>query len=135
LYGRRSAPARQQRGVNVEAAPLRDLEHRGGKYEAIGDHDQQVDLCGPQHLECFGCLEARGLVHVEPKFERPPLDGTWVLALPTASRPVRLSKNRSDRMALGQPFERRNREVRRAGEAQLQRRSAAQGSKSRRVRA
>jgi hypothetical protein len=38
-------------------------------------------------------------------------------------------------MPFGQPFERRNREVRRAGEAQLQSRSSAQGSKSRRVRA
>jgi hypothetical protein len=38
-------------------------------------------------------------------------------------------------MSLGQPFQRRYREVRRAGEAQLQGRSAAQGSKSRRVRA
>jgi hypothetical protein len=34
-----------------------------------------------------------------------------------------------------QYFQRRNREVRRAGEAQLQRRNGAQGSKSRRVRA
>jgi hypothetical protein len=36
---------------------------------------------------------------------------------------------------LRQHLQRRNREVRRAGEAQLQRRSGAQGSKSRRVSA
>jgi hypothetical protein len=52
--------------------------------------------------------------------------------LTAAGGPVRLGEYRANSVLRGQPVECRHGEVRRAGEAQPQRRVGAQGSKSRR---
>ena len=42
LYRRRAAPARQQRGVNIEASQARQRQHGGGQNEPIGHHHHQL---------------------------------------------------------------------------------------------
>ena len=135
LNGRRAAPARQQRSVNIDAAILGKLEHGGRQNQAVGDHDQGIDRRGSQHFDRPGRSKARGLMHGQSEPERAALDGTQVQRLTPARRSVRLGENGGYGMQRGEPLQRRNREVRRAGEAQPQGRSGAQGSKSRRVRA
>ena len=44
LDGCRAPPARQERGVDVEAAEPRRIEHRLRQEQAIGDHDGRIGL-------------------------------------------------------------------------------------------
>ena len=54
LNGRGAAPARQQRGMNVDAAEPGKPEHGGGKNQAVGDHNQRVDVRRAQQLHSLG---------------------------------------------------------------------------------
>ena len=89
-----------------------------------------------QHFKRLRILEARRLMYGQSEFERAALHRTDVQRLTPAGGPVRLGENGADRMLRGQQLQGGNCEVRRAGEAQLQRRDGGvQCSKSRRVRA
>jgi hypothetical protein len=75
-------------------------------------------------------------VHRQAEVERATFHGTHMQQPATAGGAIRLREYGANPMLRGQPVERGNCEVRRAGEAQLQRRgSGAQSSKSRRVSA
>jgi hypothetical protein len=47
---RRAAPARQQRGVDVDAAAARQVEHGLRQDQAVGGHHQQIRRGGQQGL-------------------------------------------------------------------------------------
>ena len=49
LYGCGAAPARQERGMDIDTTQPRHRQHRGRQNQAIGDHDHQV---GPESIEC-----------------------------------------------------------------------------------
>jgi hypothetical protein len=72
-------------------------------------------------------------MHGQPKRQCAALHGTYSQCLATAGRTVGLGEYGANTVPFGEPLQRRNGEVRRAGEAQLQRgRSSAQGSQGRR---
>ena len=57
LYGRGAAPARQQRGVNVQAAQGKKLQTPSGQDEAVSDHHHQFDpVLAKRFKRGFGLL-------------------------------------------------------------------------------
>ena len=48
-----AAPARQQRGMDVQAAQPGQVQHRLRQQQAIGGHHHHVRLQGPQGCQCF----------------------------------------------------------------------------------
>jgi hypothetical protein len=130
----RSAP--NAASVNVDAAKLWNFESGSRKNQPVGHHHQHIQAHGSKQLQRFGRLEVGRLMHGQSEFEGAALDRADMQHLTSARRPVRLRENSRDAVLWRQSLERRNCEVRSAGEAQLQcRGSGAQGSKSRRVSA
>ena len=127
MDGRRAAPARQQGGVNVDAAPFRYRQRSCGKNQAISDHDQRIELSIAEQRKRFRRPEIHRLMHGQSQLERAALHRAHLQCLPAAGGPIRLRENCRDTVLPGQFLERRHREVGRAGEAQLQRRSVARG--------
>ena len=59
LDRRRAPPARQQRGVQVEAPLGRRVENGFRQDQAIGDDDRDVGLVAGKERRRFGCTQAR----------------------------------------------------------------------------
>ena len=62
LYRRGSSPARQQRGVHVDAGEARQVKHGFRQQQAIGDNDDHIR---PKAEQCFlygGRFERFGLL-------------------------------------------------------------------------
>ncbi len=78
LHRRRAAPARQQRGMDVEAAQAGRLDHRLRQDQSISDDDSGIGGgVGPCVLEkvlerrlLFRALQAFRRPHLKPFFER-----------------------------------------------------------------
>ena len=63
LDGRRAAPARQQRRVDVEATARRDAKHRCGKQQAVGRDDHHVGAaCANRSRVRRGIFQRGGLL-------------------------------------------------------------------------
>ena len=63
LDGRGAAQARQQRGMHVDGAKARDVQHRLRQYQAVRGHHQHVGAQGTQFRNGVLGLEIQGLVH------------------------------------------------------------------------
>ena len=90
LDRRRTAPARQQRGMHVPTAVQRDVEHRLRQDQAIGHHHHQVGLERTQRLFRNGGPEVFRLQHRDAALHRLPLDRRRGQPATTACRAVRL---------------------------------------------
>ena len=75
LDGCGTAPARQQRGVDVEAAVARDVEHGLRQQQAVGGHHHDVGFHSAQHFLCGLAFQAFGLGYLKTEFERGFFDG------------------------------------------------------------
>ena len=115
LDGGRAAPARQQRGMNVQAAQPGQIQHRLRQQQAIGGHHHHVRLQGPQGCQRFlgpligrltpgpalfgltGCRRADaqrlGLKDRKVGNQCTLLDGRRQQFLTTACRSVRLAEH------------------------------------------
>ena len=71
LDRRRTAPAWQQRGVAVDAAQARNIQHHLRQDQAVGDHHQQVGLERGQFGLGVGVAQGRRLQHRDVVFQRP----------------------------------------------------------------
>ena len=122
LDRRRAAPARQQRGMDVQRALRRGLEQRRRQEQAVGGDDQRVRLRGhaPRSASC-GVLSAQRLEHGEPALRREMLDRARRRSHAAAGRPVGLRQNERDVVAGVQQARQRARgELGRAGEDEAQ---------------
>ena len=61
LNGGSTAPARQQRGVDVQAASARNGEDFGGQQQAVGGHHHHIGLLCGQECGSFGVAQGGGL--------------------------------------------------------------------------
>ena len=105
LNGRRTAPARQQRGVDVDAAQFRRGESGRRQNQAVGHHDQCIE---PQVAQMFRSRSYRNWPADgrEPEFERTELDG--LAASAGRARPVgRLGEHGANLLGARQCVERR----------------------------
>ena len=89
LNGRRAAPARQQRRVNVEAAMARPCQDRGRQDESVGRYGKHVDRDREQRRARRLVQQRRRLQHGEAAFQRQPLDGRRFGPEPAPARSVR----------------------------------------------
>ena len=96
LDRRRTAPARQQRGVTVDAAEARNIQHHLRQDQAVGHHHQQVGLERCQFG--LGGRVAQGLRLVDGNLvlQGQLLDRAGHQFLPAASRAIRLGVDRDD---------------------------------------
>ena len=95
------------------------LKHGGRQNQAVRDHDQRIELQAAQNLERFRRLETRRLVHAEAQLERAAFSPG--LACNDWPRPAGRSgwvNTAQIRCACASALERRNGELRRAGEPQ-----------------
>ena len=104
VYGRRAPPARQQAGVNVQAAQARHLQRPDRQDEAVGGHHHHVGL-HRLHRRA-GRLRLVGKAPIQPQAarlkhlacgqavrQRPLLDGRSLLFHAPAGGPVRLGEH------------------------------------------
>ncbi len=63
LNGRRAAPAGKQRGVYVDAAQARRIQHCLGEQQPVGHHDHHIGVQGRQLGLGLGVFQADGLIH------------------------------------------------------------------------
>ncbi len=121
----RPAPARQQAGVDIQAAAPRRLQHRRRQDQAVGRHHRRIQP--KRRKRRLGrCIAAqpRLRAHLQPQFVRGTMHGAALHCLPAAGRPRRLAIHRSDRMPrLDQRPQRRDGEIRAAHEGQAHRRA------------
>jgi hypothetical protein len=116
LDGRRTAPARQQRRVNVEAAVARMIEHGLRQDEAVGRDHHDVRRDGQQRRLLLGAAEPFRLVNRHAMAGGEALDRARRQMLAAASGPVGLGEHQRHRgRRPGSPPGLRG-EFRRAGE-------------------
>ena len=106
LESRRAAPARQQRGVDVQAAMTRASEHRLGQQQSIGR-----DHCGiePKRRErrlLVRAAQRGGAAYGQAKQPRAQLDRRRAIGLAAPRRPRRLRVDAGD-LVPGRPPARR----------------------------
>jgi hypothetical protein len=98
LDGRRAAPARQQRGVDIQAPEARQLQYRIRQDLAIG-HDDHDIRCQHREVRARGRIAQGGrLRHPQTVPLRDLLDGTGSQQAAAALRPVRLGEDADDGM-------------------------------------
>ena len=83
---RGAAPARQQRGVQIEAAERHRFQDRLGKDQAIGDHDRRLGAMGAKALRRFGRPQRIGGQHREAEAPGLALDRARLLLHAAAGR-------------------------------------------------
>ncbi len=109
---RRTAPARKQRGVDIDAAVVRDFEHLFRNDLPEGDHREHV---GPQRPELVGergAADTLRLQHVDAMRQRAPFHGGSLIAQTTTRRAIGL-RDDGEHAVRGrgqQRFKRRDRE-------------------------
>ena len=132
LNRRGAAPTRQQRGMDVDTAELRQAQRGRRQQQTVGNDDERVELQALEYRQCLRRFETRWLMYAKPMLEGECFDGTRVQRHAAPGRAVRLGEYGADSMCPPQRVERRNSKLRRAGETQPQgRNDGAQGSKSR----
>ena len=117
LDRRRPPPARQQRGVKVETAMARRIQHRLRQEEAIGHHHRHIGVQRGQSLAVRRIAKVQRGADLQPQFRSSRTHGrrAFLSAAPGAAR--RLGVDGGDIVAcVDQRIQRRNREVRRSHE-------------------
>ena len=74
LYRGGTAPARQQRGVDVEAAVRGRVEHGLRQNQPVGGHHHHVGILGAQQGLCFFVAQRCGLGDGQTQFKRGLFD-------------------------------------------------------------
>jgi hypothetical protein len=120
LNGRGAAIPRQERGVNVDRAARRRVEHGLRQDLSEGDDDGDVGAERAQPLGPLGVAQARRLEHRQPGRQRGRLDRRRRQPLAAVRGPIRLGDGGNDRMVPVNRLERRERERRRTVEQDLQ---------------
>jgi hypothetical protein len=117
---RRAAPARQQRGMDVDAAAAREVEHGLRQDQAVGRHHHELGAGGAggaERLVRCRILEPLGLGNRDAVGQRDLLDGGGLQRHAASGGPVGLGQHQSHLVAGGQQgFQCASREIRRAGE-------------------
>jgi len=90
LDRRRAAPARQQRGVAVDAAQARSIQHHLWQDQAIGDHYHQVRRERGQFGLGGRVAQGLRLVHGDAVLQSQLFDRAGHQFLPAAGRAIRL---------------------------------------------
>ena len=117
LDRRRTAPARQQRRVDVEAAGPRQRERLGGQDQPVGDHHHHIRFPSRQGLAALGGAQRGGLRHRQAVREGEFFDRAMLDAPPAPRGPVGLGEHSHHLVAGGdQRRERRHGELRGPGE-------------------
>ncbi len=118
---RRASPARQQRGVDVQAPATRYREHRRRQDQPVGHHDHQFGRVAGQGRHRRGILQRGRLLDGQAERERALLDRARRELEAAACRSVRLGIDSRD-LVTGRVQRRqgRHREVGGAGEDQAQ---------------
>ena len=125
--GRRPAPARQQRGVEVEAAAARRGEHGGRQEDAVGDGDDGVESGGQDFA-----FETRRSPHIEAGGRGGAVHGARAGAPAAPRGPRRPGIDAQNAVAGGADgVERRHGELRRAHERDAQTHAGASPKRSR----
>ncbi len=122
LDGRCAAVFREQRGVQVDVAERREIEHPLGNDAAVADDDDGVRLEGGElGAEIVVGLDAVGLGDGEIQFERGFFDGRWDEFEAASFGTIGLSHDEMDAEAgVDQLFKRGDGEVRRAAENEIE---------------
>ncbi len=116
LYRRRAAPARQQRGMHVEAAFRRDIENVLRKNKPVSRHDEDIRIECRDLRHGIRVLEGHRLQHLDTVVEGEPFDRARGKPLAAPGRAVRLRQYRERRDArIRQRLQRRERKFRRTG--------------------
>jgi hypothetical protein len=115
--------ARQQRGMNVEAAERHGFEDRLRQDEAVGDDDGGVGAVSAESLLRILCSERCGREHRQTETPRFALNRGRLQLEPAAAARLRRARiDRRDVMAARHEFgQRRQREIRRAHEDEAKR--------------
>ena len=122
LDRRRPAPARQDGGMDVDAAQARRLQHRLRQQQAVGHHHHQVGPIGGQALHIRRVLEIHRLLHRDGRLQRDLLDRAGCQLAPAPGRAVRLGVHRDHLVGrVDQGPQRGYGKVRRTGEDDAQR--------------
>jgi len=119
-----TAPARQKRGVNVQAAQPGEREHLGRHDEPVRDDDQNIGMPALEHAASCRVLESLRLCERKAGGRCGLLYRACRETPATAARPVRLGEDTHDLVAAAQRSERRQRELGRAREGDAQRQYA-----------
>ncbi len=123
LDGCRAAPARQHRGVHVDAAVTRDREHGGRQDQAVGCDDHHVGGESRQFLLRGGVLQRQRLEHRDAARQRACLHRRGLQAPAAAGRAVGagIRRHEFETRRVQQRLQDDLREFRRAGEDDAQR--------------
>ncbi len=132
LDGRRAAPARQQRGVDIDASEPGNGQHRRGQQQTIGHHHNQVRRQGGQLVHGPGVPKCDGLHNPVPAIQCILFNRTGPRGSPAARRTVRLGVYGADPPVVvigpaGQCLEGGNGEFGRAREYQAHRKGGQSG--------
>ena len=119
LYGGRAAPARQQRGMDIDAALAGRGEDFRGQQQAIGHHQQQVYIpqgAGPECARVFRLQQGQAML------QRALLDRALPDPAVAPGGAIRLGEDPSHRMSPGREhgLQHPPRERGRAGKGQSQ---------------
>ena len=102
LDRRGTAPARQQRGVDVQTAQTRNIEHRLRQDQPVGHHHHDVGLEVAQDLTIGLVLEVERLMDGDIVLERQLLDGARGQLATTPGGAIRLGVDTDDLVATAQ---------------------------------
>jgi hypothetical protein len=121
---RRAAPARQQRGVDVDAAAARQVEHGLRQDEAVSGHHHELGAAcgagGADRLMCCRILQALGLGHRDTVRQRHLLHGGGLQRHAAAGGTVGLGQHQYHLVTGGKNrFECARRKLWRTGKNQL----------------
>ena len=117
-----AAPARQQRGMQIEAAELRGVENGLGQDHAIGDDHGGIGVVGAKFLQRFRRLQGRRRQYGDTEPPRLLLDRGRLQLHAAPGGLCRAGIDRRDLVAMGDEFQqRRHREIGRAHEDQAER--------------
>jgi hypothetical protein len=86
----RAAPARQQGGVDIEAAMARRLEDRQRQDQAVGGDDRGIEVERREIRLGLGVAQAERGPHLDPGRFGSLVHGRWLQPLAPACRPRRL---------------------------------------------
>jgi hypothetical protein len=93
LNGRRAAPARQQRCMNVETAEFRQGKHGRRQNQAIRHHHQRIQLQAVEGGSSVRRFETGRLEHRKSGVEGAPFHSAYLQGLAPARRAVRLRED------------------------------------------
>ena len=118
LDRRRAAPAREQRGMDIDTAQTRRLQNRGWQQQTIGHHDHQIGVERTQLGDRIGILfQALGLEDRNAAGLRQQLDRAHLELLSAPGGAIRLGVDRNRlQTGIDERGKTRHRELGRSGE-------------------